>query len=234
MSVLKLGACGGDDGPAVPTLPSGRTSAPSAPGDAGPASQLAAKFLAGVDGKYVYRYTGPIGDVSEGVLTVYRLGVNDRQDWTTNQLGFDATTVSIMGATDNYYCSIAGSVNNCRIVTLPEAEGLRIFAIPIYNALLALVTDHEKFEIEELEGETFAGVEGKCYRAFSDTLIGQGPPSTEEIKVCYTDEGAVLYLKRTTTPESASIEPSTFTIELQETRDALPSDFEPTASVQQG
>lgn len=232
VAVVMLGACGDDDGPAAPTLPGGRTSAPSAPGDAGPASKLAANFLAGVDGVYVYRYTGPIGDVKEGVLTVYRQGINDRQDWTTNQLGFDATTVSILGETDNYLCSVAGAVNNCRAVTVPEVEGLRIIVLPVYNALIALVTEHEMFDVEELGSETYAGLEGNCYRAFSDSLIGQGPPSSEEIKVCFTEEGAIVYFERTTTPESASIQPATFTLELQETREALPSDFEPTASVQ--
>ncbi len=229
---LALAACNGDDGTSGPPLPSGRTAAPKAGGDAAPASKLAAKFLAGVDGKYMYRYTGPIGDVREGVLTVYRLGVNDRQDWTTDAYGFDATTVTIMAAETNYLCTIAGALNNCRVAAVPELEGLRIISSPIYDALVELVTEADKFEFEDLPDETFAGVSGKCYHAASETRIGQGPPSSEEIKACYTDEGAVLYFERTTTPDSTAIEASTFAIELQETTEAVPADFEPTGRVQ--
>lgn len=232
LTVLVLAGCSGDDEPAGPPLPSGRTPAPTAPDDAGPASQLSAKFLAGVDGKYVYRYTGPIGQLTEGILTVYRLGVNDRHDWTTNQFGFDATTVSIMAAEDNFLCTVAGSVNNCRVASVPELQGIRVISSPIFDALAALATDPDKFEFEELGKETFAGVTGACYRAFSETRIGEGPPSSEEIKGCYTEEGAVLFFERTTTPDSTLIGPSSFVMELQEATDASPSDFEPTGAIQ--
>lgn len=229
---LALAACNGDDDTSGPPLPSGRTAAPRAGGDASQASKLAATFLAGVDGKYVYRYTGPIGDVKEGVLTVYRLGVNDRQDWTTDTFGFDASTVTIMAAETNYICTVSGALNNCRITGVPEIDGLRVISSPIYGALAALVTDADKFKFEDLPDETIGGVSSKCYRAASETRIGEGPPSSEEIKACYTDEGAVIYFERTTTPDSTAIEASTFAIELQETTEAVPADFEPPGRVQ--
>ena len=229
---LALAACNGDDGPSGTPLPSGRTAAPKADGDAPTASKLAAKFLAGVDGKYVYRYTGPIGNVTEGALTVYRLGVNDRQDWTANPYGFDATTVTIMAAETNYLCTIAGAVNNCRVAEVPELESVRVLSSPVYNALADLVTEPDKFDFEDLPDETFADVSGKCYHAASETRIGEGPPSSEEIKACYTDEGAVIYFERTTTPDSIAIEAGTFTLVLQGTTEAVLADFEPTGRVQ--
>ena len=231
LALLVLSACSGGDGAAEPTLPGGRTAAPAAPGDAGPASKLAAKFLAGVDGKYVYRYTGPIGEVKEGVFTVYRLGVNDREDWTTNQFGFDATTVTIIAAENNFLCTIAGATNNCRVAGVSELDALRVFFTPIFDGLSALVTEHDMFEIEKLGPETYAGLSGTCYRAVSKTRIGQGPPSSEEINACYTDGGAVLYFARTTTPDSAAIPATTFAITLEEAGDAQPSDFEPTSPI---
>ncbi len=231
-ALVALAACNSDDGPSGTPLPSGRTAAPKPPDDAGPASELAAKFLAGVDGKYVYRYTGPIGNVTEGTLTVYRLGVNDRQDWTANAFGFEATTVTIMAAETNYLCTIAGALNNCRVAEVPELEGLRVISSPVYNALAELVTEPDKFEFDDLPDETFAGVSGKCYHAASETRIGEGPPSGEEIKACYTEAGAVIYFERTTTPDSTAIEASTFALELQETTEAVLADFEPTGRVQ--
>jgi hypothetical protein len=68
---------------------------------------------------------GTIGTISEGALVVYRLGVNDKHDWTVNQFGFDATTVSILGTEDNYSV-IAGSVNTCRVATVPAGSAARV------------------------------------------------------------------------------------------------------------
>ncbi|HET9476925.1 MAG TPA: hypothetical protein VFP63_05515 [Dehalococcoidia bacterium] len=230
LAAVLLSACDGDDGPAGPTLPFGRSAAPTAPDDAGPAPALAAKFLAGVDGKYVYRYTGP-GDVGDSVLTVYRLGVNDRQDVTNDKFGFDATTATIFATEDNFVCTIAGSTNNCLVAGVAELEALRIISSPIYDGLVALVTEYEMFEIDELASETRAGIRGDCYRAVSETRIGQGAPSSEDIKACFTDQGVVLSFERTITPDSPSILPTTYAIELQEAAEAKPSDFEPTAPV---
>ena len=230
--LLAMSACKGDGGPSGTPLPSGRTAAPTAPDKAGPLSKLSARFLAGVDGKYVYRYTGPIGDVTEGTLTVYRLGINDRQDWTARPFGFDASTITIMAAETNYLCTVAETLNSCTAAGVPELEGLRIISSPIYNALAELVTEPDKFKFEDLPDESYAGLSGKCYRASSETRIGDGPPSSEEIKACFTDEAAVLYFARTTTPDSAAIGASTFAIELKETAAAVPADFEPTGRVQ--
>jgi hypothetical protein len=115
---------------------------------------------------------------------------------------------------------------------VPELEGLRIISSPIYDALAAMVTEPDKFEFDDLPDETFAGVPGKCYNASSETRIGEGAPSSERIKACFTEDGAVLYFERAITPDSAAIESSTFTIELQSKSEALSSDFEPTGRVQ--
>ncbi len=225
-------ACGGDDGPSGTPLPSGRTAAPTVGGDAGPISRLAARFLAGVDGKYTYRYTGHIGDATEGKLVIVRLGVNDRWDWTSSPYGFEVTTVTILGEQKNYLCTISQGVNSCREAAVSELNSLRFISSPIYDALGDLATKPDKYQVDDLPDETFAGLTGKCYHAFSKTRIGQGAPASEEIKACYTDEGAVIYFRRTTTPDSAAIEPSTFTVELQERTDAAQSDFQPTGRVQ--
>ncbi|HSP54122.1 MAG TPA: hypothetical protein VLS25_00910 [Dehalococcoidia bacterium] len=224
-------ACGGGGGDTRTPLPSGRTLAPTAAGDK-QISKLAARFLAGVDGKYVYRYTGPIGQVTEGKLTLVRLGVNDRWDWTSNQFDFDATTVTIMGEQKNYLCTVAQSLNSCREAGVAELDGVRFISSPIFNGLADLVTEPDKYEVDDLPDETFAGLTGKCYHASSKTRIGEGPPSSEEIKACYTDQGVVIYFQRTTKPDSSAIEPSTFTIELQERTEATLKDFEPTGRVQ--
>lgn len=226
-------ACGGgDDTPKGTPLPSGRTPAPTAPKNASAASKLAAKFLAGVDGKYEYLYTGPIGNVTEGTLTVYRLGVNDRHDWKASPFGIESTTVTILGADTNYLCTVAEDYNFCRVAGVPELEGLRIISSPIYDALAAMVTERDKFEYDDLPDETFAGVTGKCYNASSETRIGDGAPASEAIKACFADDGAILYFERAITPDSSAIESSAFTIELQAKDEARLSDFESTGRIQ--
>lgn len=231
-SVLALGACNSDDDTSGPALPSGRTAAPQADSDAGQASKLAAKFLAGVDGKYTYLYTGAFDNVTEGTLTIFRLDVNDRQDWTTNSFGFVATTITVLAADENYVCTQAQGFNSCHVSTVQELESLRFISLPIYDALAALVEDSNKFEFEDLPDETAAGIAGACFRAFSETLIGQGPPASEEIKTCFAADGALLYLQRITTPDSQSIDPTTFTVELQESGEALPADFDSAGRLQ--
>ena len=226
-------ACnGGDDAPQGSPLPSGRTPAPAAPKGAHAASKLAAKFLAGVDGRYEYRYTGALGSVTEGTLTVYRLGVNDRQDWTQTAFGIESTTGSILDGDKNYTCAVAQSYSSCLVATVQQVESLRFISAPIYDALAALVTERDKFKFEDLPDEGFAGITGNCYRASSDTRSGAGPPASENIKACFKEDGAVLYFERAMTPDSAALESSTFTIELQSRNDALISDFEPPGRVQ--
>lgn len=232
-AVLVAVSCGSDDdGRSGPLLPSGRTQAPSAPEDAGPVSKQAARFLAGVDGKYTYRYTGPIGDATEGKLVIVRLGVKDRWDWSSSPYGFEVTTITIMGEDENYVCTISGEFNACREAATSELESLRYISSPIYDALADLVAEHDKYEVDDLPDETYGGLTGKCYQAFSNTRIGQGAPASEDIKACFANDGVVTYFSRTTTPDSAALEPGTFAIELLERVDAALSDFEPTATVQ--
>lgn len=230
--LLFAAACSGDGTPAGTPLPSGRTPAPAAKKGAPEASRLAAKFLAGVDGKYEYLYTAPIGNSTEGTLTIYRLGVNDRQDWKASPYGIEATTVTILGAENNYLCTLAEGFDTCRIAGVPEVESIRITSSPIYNALIAMVVEPDKLKFEDLPEETYAGLAGKCYKATSEERLDEGAPSREEIKACFRDDGAILYFQRAVTPDSTAIEPATYTIELQAAGEAVPGDFEPPARVQ--
>lgn len=232
LAIGLFGACSGDDDASETPLPSGRTAAPEPPGGAGPISKQASKFLGGVDGKYVYRYTGPLGGVTEGTLTVYRLGVNDRNDWTATAFEIEATTISILGSEKNYVCTKAQNFDSCQEASVAGVEAVRVISSPIYDALAALVVDPDQFEVSDLPERSVSGTTAKCYHAFSETRIGDGPPSSEEIEACYADSGAVLYFQRIVTPDSAAIEPGTYTIEAQEIGQALPSDFEPTSPAQ--
>ncbi len=233
-ALFATAACSdGEDAPTWTPLPSGRTPAPTAPKDASSLSKLASTFLGGVDGKYEYLYTGPIGVVTEGTLTIYRLGVNDRQDWTASSYGIESTTVTILAAdNNNYSCTVAPNYNYCQAAAVPELESLRIISSPIYDALAALVVESDKFQFDDLPAEAFTGLPSTCYQASSETRIGEGPPLSEDIKACFTNEGVLSYFERTMTPDSVAIESSTFTLELQAAGEALPSDFEPTGRVQ--
>lgn len=233
-ALFAAAACSsGEDAPTGTPLPSGRTPAPTAPKGANSLSKLASTFLGGVDGKYEYLYTGPLGSVTEGTLTIYRLGVSDRQDWTVTSFEAELTTVSILAAdNNNYSCTMAPNYNFCQTATVPELESLRVFSSPIYDALAALAVESDKFQFDDLPAETLAGLQSTCYHASSETRIGEGPPLSEDIKACFTDAGALSYFQRTMTPDSAAIESSTFTLELQAAGEALPSDFEPTGRVQ--
>lgn len=232
MGVVLIAACTGDGGPAPSPLPSGRTPAPTAGKNAGPASKLAARFLAGAEGRYVYDYTGPLGDFTEGVYTLYRQGVNDRHDWTTNRFGFEATTVTILGEQENYVCTMTPGYNACRVARVPEIQSLRVYFSPVELAMIDLATEPGKYEVQELGEETHGGLTGQCYRATSPTRVGEGPPAAEDIKVCFSEAGAILYFERKTTPESPSIEPFTYTLELREALQATAADFQPVGRVQ--
>jgi hypothetical protein len=233
-ALLAMAACNGDDdAPTGSPLPSGRTPAPTAADDAGSLAELSSAFLAGIDGRYEYLYTGPIGTTTEGILTVYHLGANDRQDWNATSFGFEATTITILRADgSNYTCTTAENYNYCTASAVPEVEALRIFSSPVYDALAALVVDSDQFEFEELPSETFADLPSTCYRATSDTRIGEGAPLSEDIKACFTDAGVLSYFEREMTPDSAALDPTTFTLELQATGEAFLPDFEPTGRVQ--
>ena len=233
VALFAAAACnGGDDARTGTPLPSGRTPAPIAPKDASSLSRLASTFLDGIDGKYEYSYTGPIGLATEGSLTVYRLGLNDRQDWKATVNEIESNTVTILREDgNNYTCTVAANYNFCQKAVVGAVEGLRVFSSPVYDALAALVVEADMFQFEDLPAEDFTGWRSTCYRATSDTRIGEGRPLSEDIKACFTEEGVLSYFERKMTPDSSAIDPSMFRLELQSTGEAQPSDFEPTGKV---
>lgn len=227
-----LTACNGGGESATPTpLPGGRTSAPTAGKDGGRFAELAAKYLAGVDGKYVYRYTGTLGQFTEIQLGLYRLGTDDRFDWGIVNVDFPSETITIVKGAEFYLCTRASGFAACQVSSLPEMEGLRALAGGALEIFPILVTEADTFEVDELADATIAGVTGKCFQATRPERIGDGTPGAEEITVCFSEAGALLSLGRKVVTGNAQ-QDEEYILDLLEVSAAQASDFEPIARVQ--
>jgi len=225
--VVSAIACSGGDDPEPTPLPGGLTPAPTAAKDAGDLEKLSALYLSGVDGKYTYTLTGTNVSIIEGTLTKYRLGNQDRSDWTSDSFGFPATTTTIISGEAFYVCTSAGSIVQCNSSKLEDIASLRFMEVPILAVVPAIVADASSFQISDLPSEKFAGVEARCFQADTTTSIGEDLSSGEKIKVCFGADGALLYMRREISPEASSAPSGVISLEAVEISISQASDFEP-------
>jgi hypothetical protein len=91
---------------------------------------------------------------------------------------------------------------------------------------------------EGIEGATvssptsrqIAGVDATCFIVDLPNKLEEGPPGTEKIELCYSDDGKLLFLDRQVTFSDSAFPPARLTVEAQEVGDAAESDFDPIAS----
>lgn len=249
LALLSAACDGGGDGPAPdgqtpqptvppqasPTTTPGRTPTPAPtprPG-AGLLEQLAAAYLSGVDGKVVYDYvTENFGEHPQGVWGVYRLSGDLRKDWTTTAFGFEATTVVILAGQDAFVCTKAPALISCYRETQENASSLLVLFTPITEVPEAIVGGAEGLQSTPLPDETIAGVTGKCFQINVAGRIGTGPAGTEEMKVCFDEDGQLLLLDRRIVFDDPSYPEATQTLTATEMAAATAADFEPLQPVE--
>ncbi len=240
LALMLAAACGGGgDGGAMPAgsptpAPTpGPTSVPTPGPNASPIEKLSAAYLQGVDGKFVYRYKGVNwGEHPDGTWAVYRDGTNHREDWTSQAAGFPATTIAIETPDANYLCSSTEVLKQCYKTPSSDVQGLFIRFTPVREVMEAIVRGFEGLQVSDLPSETMAGIDAQCFRLDLPMHIGVGPPGKEETKLCLSQEGVLVYLKRTVTFNDPSSPQAELTAELLETGAVSPSDFQPIVPVQ--
>lgn len=233
MPILLLLAvsCGDDDGGAqngASATPSeGGTPAVTAAPDANALEKLAVAYLAGVDGKISYRYeTENFGQHPNGTWTTYRLSGNYRQDYVSRD--DDGQVTTIIAGEDLYTCTKSSSTSCSR--ALPEhVDGQLIFFRPITEIPSAIAAGIEGVEPEELPAETIAGVEASCFHLDVPRRLGQGPAGSEDVKICFSNEGALLFLTSHIQFENSDLLSAELKLNALEVGPASASDFEPLA-----
>ena len=229
-------ACGGDEGQddadSTPTG-TGDTEAPTVSVDAqaGTFEELAAAYVNGVDGTVTYKVESDnFGFHPVGTWATYRLGTDIREDWTTNTFGYDETTTAINAASSGMVlCTRTPFTTSCTAASeLGELDAVLILFTPIKELPRILLTDETvDWEASDLPDETIADVDARCFQISIDGRIGTGPPGTEEIKMCFSQEGTLLVYDRIVNFESASFEPAKLSAIAQSTGESLATDFDP-------
>jgi hypothetical protein len=226
-------ACGGDsdeNGSSPGTT--GDTATPVITVDAEPGSfeQLAADYLNGVDGRVKYDVDSEnFGFHPVGTWITYRLGDEIREDWTTNNFGYDETTIALIASSGMLLCTVVVSTTSCSAATeISQLDAVLILFTPIKDYPLALLGDDgPDYQATELPGETIAGVDAQCFDVAVDGRIGDGPPGTEQVKLCFSEDGTLLAYDRTVTFEASGFDPARLTAIAQEAGEAKPEDFLP-------
>jgi hypothetical protein len=240
LAVMLAGACGGDSnaGPAPAGSPTpqpslGPTPAPTPGPNASPIEKLSAAYLRGVTGKFVYKYKGVNwGEHPDGTWAVYRDGTNHREDWTNQAAGFPATTIAIETPDTNYVCTSTEVLKQCYKTPSSDVQGLFIRFTPVREVMEAIVRGFEGLQVTDLPPETIAGVDAQCFRLDAPMHIGVGPPGREDTKLCLSQEGALVYMKRTVIFNDPSSPQAELTAELLEAGATSPNDFQPIVPVQ--
>jgi hypothetical protein len=241
LALLLSQACGGDDDEDTTEAPTSATTtqvpvtatstpAVSVSGEEGSFEQLAAAYLEGVDGKVVYKVDSEnFGFHPVGTWSTYRIGSDIREDWTTNIVGFDETTIAINTAAGMFLCTKTEVSANCTIVTdVVNLNPVLIRFTPIKDLPLALLTDEAlDYDVADLPNENIAGVDARCFQVSVHGRIGEGPPGGEEIKLCFSPDGALLAYDRLVTFEAAGLPPARLTAIAESQDEASDADMQP-------
>jgi len=235
LAAATASACDGDDNDSRPSATadaSGSTPIATAPSNANSLERLAALYAAGPNGKIVYSVSSEnYGTHPNGKLSTYRLDTAVREDWTSSELGFEQTAIGIKTGDSLTLCSKTEFTEDCHPVQNEEGFGI-VFAVftPVREVPLALLSDELDYEYTELPDEEIAGATGRCFDVQVNERIGAGPSGTEEIKLCFTEDGELLSLDRVFGFEIEGLPGARFTAVAEETSEAVPADFQPIVS----
>ena len=232
--LVMLSACGGDDDPATSPGTSGPTEttdgesgAPTTTGEPGSLESLSAAYLDGVDGKVTYRYVSNFGQHPDDVWTLYHLGENFRQDRETVANEIATKTVAIVTESDDYLCFGTDFTTECRLESEDVVLNALPFFIPVTEVPEAVLEGIDGVVETKLPSETIAGLEAICFNLAVPGRIGVGPTGKEEIKICFSEEGYMLSMRRTVVFDDTTLPNGELTLDAQEVGTAVESDFEP-------
>ena len=224
-----VASCNGGDDEAPTGTPGSPTATPAitAPPGSGDFGELAAKYASGVEGMVRYKVDSEnFGTHPLGTWTVYRLGQEEREDWKTNVSGYDETTAAFVVAEGLFLCSLTDFGQSCSIAKdISQLAIVRVIFTEIKILPGDLLTGDVDYTATELPAETLAGVEARCFDIAVDGRIGEGPPGTEQIKLCFAADGQLLAYDRVIT--FSSVAPvARLTAIAEESRAAREADFQ--------
>lgn len=229
-------ACGGDGGggtgtpapsgsPAASQAADGATPRPTLGPGASALEKLSESYLAGAQGKTAYHVVNP-GQHIDATWTVYRLGEKHREDWASEEAGFPTTEITIQTPGDDYVCTVVPSGTSCNTELETAVVGLRFRTKAVQEVPQAILQGLTGATVTDMPPETIAGKAASCFGLDVPGRTGEGPQGTEKIKICFADEGTLLYLKRTITFADGA-PASELTVEAVEASAATQADFEP-------
>lgn len=231
-----LGACnGGDDSedktPSPTATPAGSAGPTAAPG-AGEFEQLAAKYIAGVDGRVQYSIESVnFGVHPQGTWTTYRRDGEIREDWTQSANGYEETSVAIKANDGFFFCNQTPFTVDCRAQPSEEAlEVVLLLFTTVKDFPAALLDGTVEYSTVDLPAETIAGESASCFDVAVHGRVGGGPAGTEQAKLCYGDDGTLLKMERTVDFTDTAFDNAVLTVIAQETGEALETDFDLPAS----
>lgn len=234
LAIAALSACDGgddsDDGTPSPT-PSGSI-APTLRPDAGDFEQLATKYSAGVDGNVTYSIDSEnFGIHPEGTWATYRLNGEIREDWTQSANGYEEKSVAIVAADGFFFCSQTPfSVTCSEQPSAKELEVVLVVFTTVKDVPPALLGGMAEYTSVALPDDTIAGETARCFDVAVHGRIGGGPPGTEQVKLCYREDGTLLKMERRVIFTDPAFEDAVLNVIAQETGEALETDFDLPAS----
>jgi hypothetical protein len=224
-----IASCNGGDDEAPNGTPGSPTATPAvtAPPGSGDFGELAAKYASGVEGMVRYKVDSEnFGTHPQGIWTVYRLGQEEREDWKTNIYGYDETAQAFVVAEGLFLCSLTDFAQSCSIAEdIAQLAIVRVIFTEIKILPGDLLTGDVDYTATELPAETLGGVVARCFDVAVDGRIGEGPPGTEQIKLCFSPDGQLLAYDRLVTFTSAAPD-ARLTAIAEESRAATDADFE--------
>jgi len=238
--MLTGAACDGDGEPAAGETPDGdaasRSSTATAPPEGPDMEELASRYASGADGKIAYEVTSENWGIHpQGTWRTYRLGADVREDWTSMPFGYEETSVAIASDGGLFFCSKTPSSEYCQEVNSEEElEIVLVLFGSVKEVPVALLSGEVDFESTALPDETIAGEAAKCYEVEVNGRLEAGLPGTEQIKLCFTEEGGLLHMDRVVTFEDTSLPAARLTAVAREASQADTDDFQPPVTPRPG
>ncbi len=235
-------ACNGGDDPDPSGSPNGSTGATEPPNgsdvsptetpeDLGEVLALVSTFLDGVDGKIVYDYTSNVGQHADATYTTYYLGDLERHDWLNRAGGFEVTVVTLVTEDTGYICTLVPDFPTCQETPPDRVRASR----PVYEIipinLRALSQGAADMTAVQLANEEIAGTTGVCYEIDIAGRLIQGPPGSEQMKLCFTDDGGLLLMDHDLFFDDPAVPQGELDFIALEVSEAAAADFEPPAMI---
>ena len=145
--------------------------------------------------------------------------------------GFEVTVVTLVNEDTGYICSLVPDFPTCQETPPDLVVATRpVYAIIPIN-LRALSQGAASITAVQLADEEIAGTTGVCYEIDIEGRLIQGPPGSETMKLCFTDDGGLLLMDHDLFFDDPALpqgELDFIAIEVGQTADA---DFEPPAMI---